>query len=425
MDPSPVPLVPFLLGLAVAGGLTVPPLLRQRARAARARAAAADLERKAVDLERARTAASDELRSLTQFVNDYPRLARELYGGLSERQVPAALLGIVQRSLDPQRIAVLVRRAEGRGNGTAAHLVVAAAYPDGAAIEVGTDLPLDRGEIALASESQRVLGRDDLGSEEAGLVEPGPGLPGMPQPDFLAPLAFDQETLGMILVQRPRRSVDAKTVLRLVAQSGAQVLHTATQVGRMKQTAEMDGLTRIHNKKHMEQVLNELVYRAACAAYDRRAAGEPQPPPPVSVFLFDIDNFKHYNDTNGHLAGDELLRDLAALVMQAVRKDDAFGRFGGEEFLLVLPQTAAAQALTVAEKVRMLIAAHPFPFAARQPLGRLSVSGGVAEYPNDGIDAAGILHAADEALYEAKRAGRDRVFRARASQAPLSGQGAG
>ncbi len=425
MDPTPAPLVPFLLGLAVAGGLTVPPLLRLRGRVAKARAAAAELEQKSVALERARTAAADELRFLTQFVNDYPRLARELYGGLSERQVPAALLGIVQRSLDPQGIAVLVRRAEARGNGTTAHLVVAAAYPDGAAIEVGTDLPLDRGEIGLASESQRVLGRDDLAGEEAGLVEPGPGLPGMPQPDFLAPLVFDQETLGMILVQRPRRSVAAKTVLRLVAQSGAQVLHTATQVGRMKQTAEMDGLTRIHNKKHMEQVLNELVYRAACAAYDRRAVGEPQPPPPVSVFLFDIDNFKHYNDTNGHLAGDELLRDLAALVMQTVRKDDAFGRFGGEEFLLVLPQTAAAQAMTVAEKVRTLIAAHPFPFAARQPLGRLSVSGGVAEYPNDGIDAAGILHAADEALYGAKRAGRDRVLRARGSQAPLSGQGAG
>ena len=425
MDSSQAPLVSFLLGLAVAGGLTVPPLLRLRARAARARADAAELEEKAVALERARAQAADELRFLTQFVNDYPRLARELYGGLSERQVPAALLGIVQRSLDPQGIAVLVRRSEPRGGAGAAHVVVAAAYPDGAAVEVGTDLPLDRGEIGLASESQRVLGRDDLAGEAAGHVEPAPGLPGMPQPDFLAPLVFDQETLGMILVQRPRRNVDAKTVLRLVAQSGAQVLHTATQVGRMKQTAEMDGLTRIHNKKHMEQVLNDLVYRAACAAYDRRAAGQPQPPPPVSVFLFDIDNFKHYNDTNGHLAGDELLRDLAALVTHTVRKDDAFGRFGGEEFLLVLPFTAAAQAMTVSEKVRTLIATHPFPFAERQPLGRLSVSGGVAEYPNDGIDAAGILHAADEALYDAKRAGRDRVFRAHASPAPVSGEGSG
>jgi diguanylate cyclase (GGDEF)-like protein len=419
LDPSPAPLVPFLLGLAVTAGITVPSLLRLRTRSARASLElAAEQDRSAI-LEQMTGHLGQELRFLTEFVNDYPRLARELYSGVSERQVPAALLGIVQRSLDPQRVAVLVRRSEPRGDtAQSPRLVVAAAYPDGAAIDVGSDVPLDRGAIGFAAEAQRVIDREDLLKEAAGRVELGAALPGLPSPDFIAPLVFDQDTLGMILVQHPRRSGDAKTVLRLIAQSGAQVLHTATQVGRMKQTAEMDGLTRIHNKKHLEQVLNDLVYRAACAAYDRRAAGQPQPPPPVSVFLFDIDNFKHYNDTNGHLAGDELLRDLAALVMQSVRKDDAFGRFGGEEFLLVLPNTAAAQAMMVAEKVRALIAAHPFPFAARQPLGRLSVSGGVAEYPNDGIDAAGILHAADEALYEAKRSGRDRVFRAKALPIP-------
>lgn len=414
LDPSPAPLVPFLLGLAVTAGITVPSLLRLRARSVRAAEDLAAEQERAAILEQMTSHMGQELRFLTEFVNDYPRLARELYSGLGERQVPGALLGIVRRSLDPQRVAVLVRRSEPRGE-TNPRLVVAAAYPDGAAIDVGSDVSLDSGAIAFAAEAQRVIDREDLDKQAAGRVEAGPALPGIPSPDFIAPLVFDQETLGMILVQHPRRSGDAKTVLRLIAQSGAQVLHTATQVGRMKQTAEMDGLTRIHNKKHMEQVLNDLVYRAACAAYDRRAAGQPQPPPPVSVFLFDIDNFKHYNDTNGHLAGDELLRDLAALVTQSIRKDDAFGRFGGEEFLLVLPNTAAAQSMMVAEKVRSLIAAQPFPFASRQPLGRISVSGGVAEYPNDGIDAAGILHAADEALYEAKRSGRDRVFRAKAS----------
>ena len=281
LDPSPAPLVPFLLGLAVTAGITVPSLLRLRARSTRASLElAAEQERSAI-LEQMTGHLGQELRFLTEFVNDYPRLARELYSGVSERQVPAALLDIVQRSLDPQRVAVLVRRSEPRGE--TAHsprLVVAAAYPDGAAIDVGSDVPLDRGAIGFAAEAQRVIDREDLDKEAAGRVEPGAALPGIPSPDFIAPLVFDQDTLGMILVQHPRRSGDAKTVLRLIAQSGAQVLHTATQVGRMKQTAEMDGLTRIHNKKHLEQVLNDLVYRAACAAYDRRAAGQPQPPPP-------------------------------------------------------------------------------------------------------------------------------------------------
>jgi diguanylate cyclase (GGDEF)-like protein len=135
----------------------------------------------------------------------------------------------------------------------------------------------------------------------------------------------------------------------------------------------------------------------------------------LSVFLFDIDNFKNYNDSNGHLAGDKLLQELAGLVNDAVRKDDIFGRFGGEEFLLIMPHTNAYQALQAAEKIRGRLASHRFAFAERQPLKLVSISGGVAEYPLHGLDAAGLLHAADEALYDAKRSGRNRVLPARAA----------
>ena len=269
---------------------------------------------------------------------------------------------------------------------------MAAAYPDGAAVKVGTEVPLETGEIGFAAESQIVVNRQDLQAETVqSRIKPGPPLPGMPQPDIIAPLVFDQDTLGVVVVAKPRKSGDPKTALRLVTQTGAQVLHTAAQVSRMKTTAEMDGLTRIYNKKHMEQALNELVYRAACAAYDQRSAGQAQPAQALSVFLFDIDNFKHYNDTNGHLAGDKLLQGLAGLVNDSVRKDDIFGRFGGEEFLLVMPHTNATQGMAAAEKIRNLLATHPFAFAEKQPLGLLSVSGGVAEYPYHGLDAAGML----------------------------------
>jgi diguanylate cyclase (GGDEF)-like protein len=177
----------------------------------------------------------------------------------------------------------------------------------------------------------------------------------------------------------------------------------------MKTTAEMDGLTRVYNKKHLEQRLSDVIYQAACAAYDRRG-GEPHQAPSIAVFLFDIDHFKNYNDTNGHLAGDRLLQELSRLVNESVRKGDVFGRFGGEEFLLIQPDTDALSALAAAEKLRLLVASHAFAFAEKQPLGCLSVSGGVAEYPRHGVDAAGILLAADEALYRAKRGGRNRVL---------------
>jgi len=93
----------------------------------------------------------------------------------------------------------------------------------------------------------------------------------------------------------------------------------------------------------MEQALNELVYRAACAAYDQRSAGQAQSSQSLSVFLFDIDNFKNYNDTNGHLAGDKLLQELAGLVNDSVRKDDIFRPLRGRGVLLILPIRAPAR----------------------------------------------------------------------------------
>jgi diguanylate cyclase (GGDEF)-like protein len=411
--------VAFFLGLAITAGLLVPILLRLRSAVGEARAAKAAAGQQVEKLKRAHSALEEDLKFLTQFLKDFPRLARELYSGLTERQIPATLLNMVQKSLDPQHVAVLVRRADAKNDKSKpARLVVAAAYPDGAAIKVGTEVALGVGEIGYAAESQMVLSRHDLQSEAvANRIKPAPGLTGIPEPELIAPLVFDQETLGVIVMSRPRKSGDPKTALRLVTQTGAQVLHTAAQVSRMKTTAEMDGLTRVYNKKHLEQTLNELIYRAACAAYDQRGANM-GPGQVLSVFLFDIDNFKNYNDTNGHLAGDKLLQELAGLVNEAVRKDDVFGRFGGEEFLLIMPHTNASQALQAAEKIRALLASHPFAFAERQPLKIISISGGVGEYPMHGLDAAGLLHAADEALYEAKRSGRNRVLPAKTGHAP-------
>ncbi len=415
VESSPASLVAFLLGLVVTAGFTVPALLRLRSQRTRARAESVAARARAATLEQAQARLEEDLRFLNQFLRDYPRLARELYSGLTERQIPGVLLSIVQRSLDPQQVAVLVRRGEGGERGRSARLVVAAAYPPGGATRVGSELPLETGEIGFVADAQVVVGRPELESAAAaGRIRPGPELAGISLPDIIAPLVFDQETLGMIVVKQARKAGDPTTALRLVAQTGGQVLHTAATVRRMKTTAELDGLTRVYNKKHLEQRLGEIIYQAACAAYDRRVAE--QAVPTLSVFLFDIDHFKNYNDTNGHLAGDRLLQELARLVHENVRKGDVFGRFGGEEFLVIQPETDALAALAAAEKLRTLVASHPFAHGEKQPLGCLSISGGVAEYPRHGVDAAGVLSAADQALYRAKRGGRNRVLLAGAAE---------
>ncbi|HSF04855.1 MAG TPA: GGDEF domain-containing protein, partial [Methylomirabilota bacterium] len=166
----------------------------------------------------------------------------------------------------------------------------------------------------------------------------------------------------------------------------------------MKVTASLDGLTGIFNKRHLAHRLEEEIHRARDGAS------------PLSVFLFDVDNFKQYNDRNGHVAGDRLLLDLARLVHDRVRHDCLFGRYGGEEFLIIFPGTSRPQALAAAENVRQAIAGHQFPFGSGQPLGIVTISGGVAECPLDGSDMASLVRAADEALYRAKHAGRNRVL---------------
>jgi diguanylate cyclase (GGDEF)-like protein len=407
-------LFPFLLGLLVTAGLLVPLILRLRAAAAEAGKRADALDGQLARLKEGQARLQEDQQSLMQFLKEFPHLARDLFGGLTERQIPQTVLHAVQRSLEPAQALVLVRRRGDQDKNEVPRFVVAAVAPEGSTYRLGTEVPLDSGEIGFAAESQLVVSRQDLSSLTAkGRMRSGPDALAGLQCDFIAPLTFDQETLGLILVSRPRKTAgDPKAALRLIGQVGAQALQSAASYSRMRTSVEMDALTETFNKRHMEQALNDIVYRTACASYDRHSRGEQRPVPGLSVLLFDIDHFKHYNDGNGHLAGDKLLQELARLVRESIRGDDIFGRFGGEEFLLILPNTNVDQALAAANKLRALIAARPFAFADRQPLGAVTVTGGVAEYPHDGTDAASLLQAADTALYEAKRSGRNRVVAA-------------
>jgi diguanylate cyclase (GGDEF)-like protein len=167
--------------------------------------------------------------------------------------------------------------------------------------------------------------------------------------------------------------------------------------------AEVDKLTKIFNKGALLRMLGIALHEA------RSTGGK------VAVFIFDLDNFKIYNDTNGHLMGDHLLSKLSALVKETVRTDDIFGRFGGEEFLLVMPNRTGAQAMTAAGMVRKRIEEYPFEGGSTQPLGKVTISGGVAVFPDDAPEQVALMQAADDALYRAKQGGRNQVYRAEES----------
>jgi diguanylate cyclase (GGDEF)-like protein len=125
--------------------------------------------------------------------------------------------------------------------------------------------------------------------------------------------------------------------------------------------------------------------------------------------MIDIDHFKSYNDRHGHPKGDELLIKVAELVKEGLRKTDIAARYGGEEFAVILPETGKEGARLVAERLRKNVESYPFPGRESQPLGRLTLSVGVATYPEDADSVMRLVAKADENLYKAKDGGRNRV----------------
>jgi diguanylate cyclase (GGDEF)-like protein len=392
----------FLTGLGLAALVAVAASrlssLRAAVQSLESRAAQADRDLQAARRQTAQ-AEADHL-FLARFVRELPHVAHELHAQAGGRQIPRLILGAAMRTLEPTKAVVAVRRRAAESD-PARHtrLTVAAASPEGC-VPLGTEIPIGHGEIGLAAESQRVMDRRDFDSQAPSVrkllrEETVPEL----KPDVVAPMIFGEQVVGVIAVEGLRRGVtEAKDALRLLAQVGAVSVHTQAKYIEMTATASVDGLTGIFNKRFLAQRLDQEIQRAL----DQTSC--------VSVFLFDLDHFKHYNDRNGHVAGDQLLQRLSKLVQENVRKSTVVGRYGGEEFLVILPGARRSQALAAAENVRQAIASHAFPYGSDQPLGFVSISGGVAEYPIDGTDAVSLVRAADEALYQAKRAGRNRVL---------------
>jgi len=163
------------------------------------------------------------------------------------------------------------------------------------------------------------------------------------------------------------------------------------------EAAVTDGLTGLYNRRYMETHLGTLVEQAA------------QRGKPLTTLVLDIDYFKSVNDTHGHDAGDDVLREFALRIRKSIRNIDLACRLGGEEFVIVMPDTDMTVAATVAERLRRRIAGEPFPIQQGTKLLNVTLSIGIAALTNPDDTAATILKRADLALYRAKRDGRNRV----------------
>lgn len=166
---------------------------------------------------------------------------------------------------------------------------------------------------------------------------------------------------------------------------------------KLIQLAITDGLTELFNYRYFKEQLTQEIIRAK-----RHNTN-------VSIAMIDIDYFKNYNDTHGHPAGDLVLKTIADLLRNNIRKIDIAARYGGEEFALILAETDKQAASFVANKIKNLIEKQEFNYEETQPNGKLTISMGIATLPDDATTLDDLVKMADQRLYRAKKAGRNRV----------------
>lgn len=221
-------------------------------------------------------------------------------------------------------------------------------------------------------------------------------------PGVLDP-TIDLSNFLSVSIILPGTAAVASTLARLRLKLRAQRAQLEDALSRIQDLASRDALTGLFNRRHAEMALQVEIERSA-------RSGQP-----FTLALIDLDHFKTINDRYGHGAGDEVLKSFANTGMALIRSIDTLARWGGEEFLLLMPNTTADAAMVVAQRLRGAVARHPL--AAGDALITYTLSAGLCEH-RPGLGPVELLQQADGALYQAKSAGRNRV-----SVAPAEGVG--
>lgn len=215
------------------------------------------------------------------------------------------------------------------------------------------------------------------------------------------PLKAKDRVIGVILAdnifsKKPITRDDLRVLTMFANQAGLAIENSKLYEKTVIKT-HTDSLTNLWNHGYFQHILQEEIERSR----DENAS--------LSLIMLDIDNFKNYNDTLGHQAGDETLKDIAKIIKDTCRKIDYPCRYGGEEFSIILPKTAKQEANLIAQRLRQAVEEYPFKQEEIQPNKQLTVSIGVASFPEDGNEKPDLISSADKALYIAKDGGRNKV----------------
>jgi diguanylate cyclase (GGDEF)-like protein len=333
---------------------------------------------------------------------------RELRRGKKELRILADMVADIERAREPDEVVevLLAKSVEAFGFERGAILLNSGerirAFATGTL--AGQDLPEGIQPDAVARQAWKsrtpVLLKELDSATDANPLLAGL-LPGAKNV-VVVPLTTDGEPLGVLAVERGG-PFGIKLPLRTAGRLGQYSAHAALKVRNVRlltekerllteneRLARLDGLTGLANRRDFETALGREVSRSLRTSL------------PLSLVIFDVDHFKLVNDTLGHQAGDGVLRQIAIALRAGAREVDLVARYGGEEFATLLPACSLEDAVAVVERTRAVMATDP-------GIGGVTVSAGIATMPDNALTGAELIAAADEALYDAKRAGRDRL----------------
>jgi len=220
--------------------------------------------------------------------------------------------------------------------------------------------------------------------------------------EIAVPMVVQGRIVGAVDIQSPtvaRFDSESERIIVALANHAATAVENAILHSRVLSLARRDKLTGLGNLRYFEEKLEEEFRRTDRSNF------------PFSLIMMDIDDFKHYNDSWGHLMGNTLLKTVVKAMRSAVREVDVLIRYGGEEFVCIMPFTGEQEAAEIAERIRKKVmeSSYVIPHAEQQPLGMVSISLGVATYLTDVIEKDMLLKYADQRMYMAKRSGKNRV----------------
>jgi diguanylate cyclase (GGDEF)-like protein len=339
-----------------------------------------------------------ENQTFSEFFQVLTDFTRELDGKMDISLLPRKLLEIVDKIFLPSQILIFITDAN-----QSDRLILKECKSASKDSGLPREVPFGEGKIGWVAQSRTTMDQEDfvreIRSGGANLDAPGHF---RFKVELCAPmLENNQNVQGVISVGGiTRHPKYEKRLLSMIADLGAMSLMNRRLMEAQRRKANSDGLTGLITKRYLQELLGEEIHKAEIENK------------PVSLFIFDLDHFKKLNDTHGHLTGDLVLKETAEVIRKTVRERDIAARWGGEEFLIILPATPKEGAWLAAEKVRQALSKHTFHDDAGDPIGMVTLSGGVATFPGDGRTQSELVGSADEALYGAKRSGRNKVMKA-------------